>query len=193
MRALHRLLLVLTCLLALPGCPAMLAAGALSSPPPVKLGITGNTYQAPAYGWITLQGTATGTATTVVPAWVTSTSYSSGAVVQPGAGNVCLCTHAGTSASSGSGPTTTGTGLADGTNTLWSCWPPTGFRGIVIGNTDSSNALIVGGSTVTATGNTGGWVIPAGGALQLPAGLNFASVYWLTGGSSVVGNAAISN
>ncbi|MEX3955893.1 major capsid protein P2 [Trinickia sp. EG282A] len=48
------------------------------------------------------------------PAWATSTAYTVGALVTDGA-NLYQCTTAGTSASSGAGPTGTGTGIVDGT------------------------------------------------------------------------------
>ncbi|CAE6746611.1 hypothetical protein R69619_02727 [Paraburkholderia nemoris] len=52
--------------------------------------------------------------TNYAPAWVKSTAYAVGALVSAG-GNTYQCATAGTSASSGSGPTGTGSGIADGT------------------------------------------------------------------------------
>lgn len=48
------------------------------------------------------------------PAWTVSTAYLVGALVTAG-GNLYQCTTAGTSASSGAGPTGTGSGIVDGT------------------------------------------------------------------------------
>jgi hypothetical protein len=50
------------------------------------------------------------------PAWATSTAYAVGALVSAN-GNLYLCTTAGTSASTGSGPTGTGSAITDGTVT----------------------------------------------------------------------------
>jgi hypothetical protein len=47
-------------------------------------------------------------------AWATSTGYTSGTSVVKANGNVYLCSQTGTSASSGTGPSTTGTNIVDG-------------------------------------------------------------------------------
>lgn len=71
--------------------------------------------------------------------WATSHAYALNDVVYAG-GNVYICTTAGTSASSGNGPTGTGTGISDGT----AVWSYVSDIGIGLENVNVSN-----GQTVT--------------------------------------------
>jgi hypothetical protein len=52
-------------------------------------------------------------------AWAQHTAYAVGDCVKCGT-SYYVCTQAGTSASTGTGPSGTGTGITDGTNTTWS-------------------------------------------------------------------------
>jgi hypothetical protein len=138
-----------------------------------------------ASGGLTFGGTATGTAALMITAWAQSTSVVAGQVVQNG-GDLYLCTTAGTTASTGLGPSGVGAGIADGSTVKWTGYLGTAFRGIIFTDTDTSNPIYLGwASTITAGGVASGEAVIAGTTISLPAGINIDNAYTIASGSSV--------
>jgi len=212
MTRLARFVLLLSFAFALIGCPSSPgpAPGPVSSSEPApshKLKSISDVEDVKSSVLITWGGTATGTAAPLAAKWVVDTSYVVGQVAQAN-GRICAATTAGISANTGSGPATTGTGITDGPGgdgggsaVVWSCYSATGFRGILVTDTDASNALYVGpynpglgvdaGASLTAGGVASGSYLAAGGGMTWPAGTNATYLDGITAGSSVAFTVAL--
>ena len=84
--------------------------------------------------------------TVVGSAWAENTAYAIGAIVSAN-GNAYQCATAGTSASSGAGPTTTGNSITDGT-AVWS------YLSIANGDINFNTVAFTAGSTITLSSYT---------------------------------------
>lgn len=133
---------------------------------------------------LTCGGTATGTAALLLTTWVANTTYATNQVRRTAGGLVIKYTGPGTSLSSGSGPTTVGTGT-DGT-APYVAYLGTGFGGILVQDADGANALWDGkGSQITAGGDMSGSFVASQAGMTWPRGTDVTQLYAITGGSSV--------
>lgn len=131
---------------------------------------------------LTFQVTATITPAPLATAWAVNTAYSLGQVVK-NSSNIYRCTTAGTSAASGSGPTTLGAGITDGS----AAWKGVGqfVNGFMLTNAAAAGGSIVywGFSDLTAT--VGDAIYPGG----LGKGISVADptlIYVVTSSSTAV-------
>ena len=131
-------------------------------------GASTSVVQAQSTAIFTWQITGSGSAVSLAPAaWVEDTVYALDAVVTFANGNFGQATTAGTSAATGTGPSTLGAGVVDGGGTLRWLIVASFPNGLVIINASTTGGYL-GPNGVTST--TGGYLAASGGGREPPMG-----------------------
>lgn len=139
----------------------------------------GKVAQLPSTTGVTWQGTATGSAAPLAPAWAPTTGVTAAVSVVTNGGNLYVCKTPGTTAGSG-GPTGTGADITDGT-AHWTYVTDTfPANGVTITNADPAAALYWGlrADMTAASGD----LIPAGSWKSLPLNVSPSAIFVVGGG-----------